>query len=236
MDTFVRVEIKGSVDKNLAEHATDKTISRMRKLTKQFDCYSGEIEPSPETQKVLEESERLKKLTKGAFDVEFKNDGKINLGGIAKGFIVDEGIAILKEEGIKEALINAGGDMYCMGEYKVGIRDPEDRRKIIAAFSVRDRGVATSGTYERGGHIIDPRTGKVVLKPGKSVTVIAETCMKADGLATALYVLKPREGLSIVENLDGTECFIIDETGAIYVSSGLKDSLDRKTGEAQDFR
>ncbi|MGB2705918.1 MAG: FAD:protein FMN transferase [Candidatus Omnitrophota bacterium] len=214
MDTFVRVEVRGGLNKKLAGEAIDNAISRMKKL-----AASPRTLPGPATQKVLKESEQLKKLTNGAFDVKFEGGGKINLGGIAKGFIVDEGIKVLKEHGVKRALINAGGDMYCMGEYKIGIRDPKDRRSVIATLSVCDKGIATSAAYERGTHIIDPRTGRPVEKKFKSVTVIAETCMRADGLATALYVLEPREGLSVIEGIDDTECFIIDETGATYVSS-----------------
>jgi len=216
MDTFVRVEVRGGVNKEQAVEAIDKAIGRMKKLAALPRTLS-----SPEMQKVLKESEWLRKLTKGAFDVKFEGSGEINLGGIAKGFIVDEGVVVLKKEGIKAALINAGGDMYCMGRYRIGIRDPRDQRKVMAVLLVRDKGVATSGIYERGPHIVDPRTGIPVMKPGKSATVVAESCMRADGLATALYVFEPQEGLSIIEGIAGAECFIIDETGATYISNGF---------------
>jgi len=236
MDTVVHFKVKGALSEGLKARAVNNAAARMKELAKRFDYYSGESElaklnnqksaenspSSPEMQQVLVEAERLRKLTKGAFDVKFDRGGKIDLGGIAKGFIVDEGIRILKKQGIKEAIINAGGDMYCMGKYKIGIRDPKDRQRVITVLLVRDKGVATSAAYERGAHITDPRKGEAVIKPGKSVTVAAESCMRADALATALYVMEPREGLSIIEGIDGAECFIIDETGETHASSGLR--------------
>jgi len=224
MDTFVRVEVRDASNRKTAVEALDEAIGRMKKLAAGLDRKSGEYRETADTRKILDEAARLKKLTGGAFDIKFDGADKIDLGGIAKGFIVDEGIRVLKKHGIKEAIINAGGDMYCMGEYKIGIRDPRDRREVVTMFSARDRGVATSAVYERGAHIIDPRAGKPVIKPGKSVTVVAETCMRSDALATALYVLEAREGLLIIEGTDGAECFIIDETGQTHVSSGFPES------------
>jgi len=228
MDTFVRIEVRRIYDEKSAGEAMDNAVVRMKNLASELDCKSGECVKNANTEKVLEEAARVKGLTEGVFDIGFKNNGKIDLGGIAKGFIVDEGIRVLKRYGIEEAIIDAGGDMYCMGKYKIGIRDPRSRREIMGVFSVCDRAVATSAAYERGAHIIDPRKGHAVVEPGKSVTVTAENCMRADALATALYVLEPQKGLSIIEELDDTECLIIDETGKIYVSDGLKDSFDKR--------
>ncbi len=237
MDTFVHIEVNDALDGDLKARAIDKAVLRMKGLEKRFDYFSedselsklnsGErISLSPEMRKVLKKAENLRKMTGGAFDIRFGSDKKINLGGIAKGFIVDEGIKVLKESGVKNALINAGGDMYCMGEgtgkcgWKIGIRSPEDSRKIIARVMVRDKGVATSGGYERPLHIIDPRTGQPVEKKSPRVTVGANDCMTADGLATALYVLGPQEGLSLIEGIDNAECFIVDD-GDMRISEGF---------------
>ncbi len=222
MDTFVRVELRDAGNRKLAVGAIDEAINRMRKLAAQLDYKSGKCQETADTRKVLNEAARLKEMTEGAFDVNFEGGSEIDLGGIAKGFIVDEGILVLKKHGIREAIINAGGDMYCMGKYRIGVRDPGRRRKIIAVLLARDKGIATSADYERGAHIIDPRKGQAVIKPGKSVTVTAETCMRADALATALYVMEPREGLSLIETITGAECFIVDENGKTYVSGGLR--------------
>lgn len=218
--------------------ADNSELTRINRLKE-----GEELLVSPEMFKVLRTSKILNRETLGAFDVTMglnnwildeknkkirfkKDDVKINLGGIAKGFIVDEGIKVLKEEGVKNALINAGGDMYCMGEgsgggWKIGIRNPKNPSKVITALRVKDKGVATSGGYERPSHIIDPRTRRPVKPITKSVTLVAGDCMTSDGLATALYVLGPQEGLSLINGIDGVECVIVDEKGDFYTSAGL---------------
>jgi len=236
MDTFVRVEIKGDFNKEFKNRVANKAIARMKELGKRFNYFSGDSELaklnsqkngekiplSPGMRKVLKASREFCELTQGAFDVRLGAGGKIDLGGIAKGFIVDEGIECLKESGVKIAIINAGGDMYCMGEnFKVGIKDPKDPRKIIATFAVKNKGVATSGGYERPGHIKNPRTGKPVRNTFRSVTVIANDCMTADALATALYVLSLSDALRLIEEIDGAECVIVDKNGKLFVSRGL---------------
>jgi len=172
--------------------------------------------------------------------ITINRDGvKINLGGIAKGFIVDRGAEVLKEAGITNALINAGGDIYCIGSgesdgWIIGIRDPVRNKNIIATFKASNKAIATSGGYERYtkiqnqtfSHIIDPRTGYPVDKMSKSVTVVAKDCMLADALATALYILDKDEGASLVESLSDTECVIIDESGKFYISTGLRNKVE----------
>lgn len=154
-----------------------------------------------------------------------KDSVKLDLGGIAKGYIVDEGIRVLRDLGVNNAIINAGGDLYCMGGgpygygWKIGVKDPVNQHNIIASFIVRNKGVATSGNYERPNHIIDPRKKIPVSVSGRSVTVIADDCMTADGLATALYVMGPEDGISFIEGIDGVECLIVED-GKCNTSSG----------------
>jgi len=209
---------------------------------------------SPEMFAVLERAREVQGMTRGYFDitmgknnwtldkikktVSFNKQGiNLDLGGIAKGFIVDEGIAILKKLGVKRALINAGGDMYCLGNgprgdgWKVGVRDPEDPKEVIEVLRVFDKGVATSGGYERFeredgrivSHIVNPKTKKPVHDIFKSVTVLANDCMTADALATALYAMDPREAVLQAEQIDEVDCIIIDRKGLIFFSSGIPD-------------
>jgi len=226
MDTFVRIELKGAMSVALKKKAADKAASQMQELARRFDYFREDSElskgvSSPEMRKILKRAEEIRKLTKGAFDIRIGPGGKINLGGIAKGFIVDEGISVLREEGAQDALINAGGDMYCMGTYKIGIRAPRDPREIMATLNVTNKGLATSGGYERGAHIIDPRTGEATPETRRSVTVIADDCMTADALATALYVLGTEEGLSIIENLPEADCVIVEDDGEVCASDQM---------------
>lgn len=166
--------------------------------------------------------------------VFFEKKGmRIDLGGIAKGYAVDRAIEALKKEGVKNALVNAGGDMYCLGEgphgkWKVGIQHPRKDREVVGVIEVSNRGVATSGDYrryyiikgKRFGHIINPFTGWTVQNNPMSVTIISSDCTSADALATGVFVLGPVEGLNLIENLSGVEGMIISEGMRIKKSSG----------------
>jgi len=157
---------------------------------------------------------------------------EIDLGGIAKGYIVDKVFQYLKSNGIKNGIINGGGDIYCWGlnengkNWKIGIENPFEENKIIGIFGIKDKGIATSGNYKRYidiknkkiGHIINPKTGLPAGKDIVSVTVIAPNCTIADGFATGIFVLGIEKGLEIVNKLQNVECLIIDKNGKIYTS------------------
>ncbi len=152
---------------------------------------------------------------------------KIDLSGIAKGYAVDKAIEALREEGIENAIVDAGGDLYCLGTgfdqtpWVIGVKNPRRPGKVIARFKLRDRACATSGDYEnffiidgeRFSHLIDSRTGRPVQNGLVSATVLAPTCLEADGLATAIFVLGKKEGLELINNLDKTEAIIVSQQG-----------------------
>jgi len=158
---------------------------------------------------------------------------KIDLSSIAKGYAVDRAIEVLREEGIENAIVEAGGDLYCMGKglrgapWVIGIKDPRRPGQVIASFKLTDRACATSGDYEnffitqgrRFSHLIDPRTGRPVQNGLLSVTVLAPTCLEADGLATAIFILGKKEGLELINNLDKTEAIIISQQGSEVLTS-----------------
>jgi thiamine biosynthesis lipoprotein len=170
--------------------------------------------------------------------IEFKVDGMaITLGGIAKGYAVDEAIEVIKGFGIRGALVNAGGDMYALGKksdgtsWTVGLDNPDKSGNTdiepLPTFGFENEAVATSGNYYRYydpegevGHIMDPRTGYSATSC-ISVTIIAGTTIEADALATSVFVLGPDDGMELVESLDGVEALIIDSQGNIFKSSGL---------------
>ena len=171
--------------------------------------------------------------------IEFGVKGMvITLGGIAKGYGVDEALKVIKDMGIEYALINAGGDVGTIGskpggeKWSVELKNPdENSQEKLPSFSFLNKAVATSGNYERYfdpdkevHHIIDPRTGQSANKC-ISVTIIAETCIEADALATSVFVMGPEDGLNLVESLDKVEALIIDSERNIYKSSGLSGYL-----------
>ncbi|MFC1907843.1 FAD:protein FMN transferase [Chloroflexota bacterium] len=162
---------------------------------------------------------------------------RITLGGIAKGYAVDEALEVVRGMGVKYALVNAGGDIGTIGSkpeeepWDIALVNPDDTNQCLATFSFSDKSVATSGNYERyfdpekeAHHIINPKTGRSATDC-ISVTIIAENCTQADTLATAVFVMGPDGGMKLVESLDDVECFIIDADRIIYRSSGLSNYL-----------
>ena len=149
--------------------------------------------------------------------VEFSSPGlKVDLGGVAKGYALDRAIEKIKQAGINSCLINAGGQVYCLGDnrgrpWKVAIKDPRGRG-VIGLLELKDRAVATSGDYEqffmaqnqRYAHILDPRTGYPAQKAVEAVTISADSGLTADVLATAVCVLGEEKANELVKKYPGT--------------------------------
>lgn len=139
----------------------------------------------------------------GAAIVRRHPDVAVDLGGIAKGHAVDRAVRALREHGIRDAMVSAGGDLYAMGRspegdpWRVGIRSPDDPTRLADEIEVEDRAVATSGDYEsffeHGGrryhHLLDPSTGAPRVTSARSLTVTADRCLDADAAATACFGL-----------------------------------------------
>jgi len=163
----------------------------------------------------------------------------LELGGIAKGFIVDQAMGVLKKADVEHAFINAGGDIGLIGSnpdgepWRIGITNPRKTDQIIAVLSIIDCSVVTSGDYERSfeeegekyHHILDPETGMPADELA-SVTIVADTTLIADVLSTAVFVLGPQQGLQLIEDLDEAEGVLITPDLEVLVSSGLKDKVE----------
>lgn len=158
---------------------------------------------------------------------------RLGLGGIAKGYGVDRAMRVLLDAGVQHGVVNAGGDMKVLGTkfgtpWRIAIKHPRKRDEVIAMVPLSNTCMVTSGDYERFfeyegeryHHILDPRTGSPATG-AMSVTVIAPDAAFADALATALAVLGPEKGLSIVEGQDRVECLIVGMDGKITRSTGL---------------
>jgi len=168
---------------------------------------------------------------------------RLDLGGIAKGFIAAEAARIMKKRGITRGIVDAGGDVVVFSgkgdkPFRVGIKHPMDPEQVFAVLSVANGAVVTSGCYERfvevGGkrvcHIIDPRTGKPAAGL-LSVTVLARDASAADAYATALFVLGPEDGFSLAKSLPEIEAvFLIEADGGdkvrIKATPGLTGKLE----------
>ncbi len=157
----------------------------------------------------------------------------LDFSAIAKGYMVDKAAMRLKEEGVESAVINAGGDIYCLGKdrdkaWKVGIRGPL-KKGIIDTIPLFNEAVATSGDYEqffdyrgrRYSHIINPKTGYPSNNGIMSVTVVTKNCTTADGLATAFFAMGLDNIKSFLrKNINTMKVFVITKTNKgekIYV-------------------
>lgn len=166
--------------------------------------------------------------------IKFSRPGvRIDLGGIAKGHAVDRCIALLQARGIKQAIVSAGGDSRIIGDHHgrpwiVGIRDPHQKGRVVAALPLSDVAVSTSGDYERyfevNGvryhHIINPANGRPV-NGVRSATVVGNDSTTTDALSTSVFVMGVEKGMALVERLPDVEAVIVDANGKMYYSTGL---------------
>lgn len=173
-------------------------------------------------------------LDAGTRGIRFGRAGmRINLGGIAKGYAVEQGAKILRAAGIEHALLNAGGDTRVIGDRRgqpwiVGIRHPRLDDAIATRLPIVDEAISTSGDYERffeeNGrryhHIINPSTGEPT-DTLLSATVIGPDATLTDALATTIFVLGADDGLALIETYSGYEAIVIAPDGALSYSSGL---------------
>lgn len=163
----------------------------------------------------------------------------IDLGGVAKGYATDKAVAALKEMGIKDALINAGGNVYAMGSkadeqpWRVGIQDPRDPKGIVKVLKVSDRAVISSGDYQRYfevdgiryHHILDPATG-YPSRACAGTTVIMESATIADILSTVLFIQGPVKGIELAESLTEVDALmIVTAEGKTIGTSAMQDYI-----------
>jgi thiamine biosynthesis lipoprotein len=157
----------------------------------------------------------------------------LTLDGIAKGAVIDAGVAVLKAHGFSSVIVEAGGDLLAAGAHaaqpwKIGLRSPRANAALtLPTLAVRDRAVATSGDYLQpfsadfsANHILDPRQG--LSSPElASATILAPSAVLADSLATAVMVLGVREGLELLKQFPGCEAYLIQKDLHTTASSGL---------------
>jgi thiamine biosynthesis lipoprotein len=167
----------------------------------------------------------------------------LDLGAIAKGYAIDLAAGRLRRMGIKNAMINAGGNVYAIGDkdgagWNIGIRHPQ-KENIFATLHIKDIAVATSGCYERffdlAGkrfcHIIDAHTGLPIDNGILSVTIIAKSATDADAMSTSVMLLGPDEGFRLLEKSAGIEGLILFRDPAS--SSGI--SMKKTKGFTGQF-
>ena len=163
---------------------------------------------------------------------------RIHLGGIGKGYAVDRAVTLLERRGLRDFMVQAGGDMYVAGRrgdrpWRLGIQDPRGPAdSIFASLELTDATLSTSGDYERFfikdgrrfHHIIDPDRGEPA-SLCRSVTIVSDRAVVADGLSTGVFALGPEKGMALIERLPQVEAVIVTADNQVLVSSGLRDRL-----------
>jgi thiamine biosynthesis lipoprotein len=159
---------------------------------------------------------------------------QIDLGGIAKGYAVDNCVQSLQSRGVRAAMVSAGGDSRVFGlrdgrPWIIGIRDPRRPDGMIARLPLTDVAISTSGDYERyfdedgvrHHHILDPATGK---SPAgvRAATIIGPDAVTTEGLSKSVFIKGVHEGLTWVNAMSGVDAVVVDANGRMFYSDGLQ--------------
>ncbi|MFA5039329.1 MAG: FAD:protein FMN transferase [Candidatus Omnitrophota bacterium] len=158
-----------------------------------------------------------------------KSGASVDLGGIVKGFALDRAVEKLKESRIDSVLVNAGGNVFCLGAngsrpWRAGIQDPFGGKKVLRSLVLEDQAASTSGDYQqyfeldgkRFSHIIDPRTGYPADSGVVSATLVSADASTGDALSTACVVLGVEKSREMLAAFPGVKAFLITSDGVIH--------------------
>jgi len=218
------------------DDACDAVFTAFREVDARFSPYKpesetcridrGELQPgdaSPDMQEVLRLSEETKQMTDGYFDVWFQ--GRFDPSGLVKGWAIARAARLLDGFGFVSFCIEAVGDIEIRGAndegipWEIGLRSPFEPRKLIRKLSLTNRGIATSGTYIRGEHIYNPRTGARANEIS-SLTVVATDVYEADRLATAAFAMG-REGITFLASLPDVDGYMVEPSRTATFTPGF---------------
>jgi thiamine biosynthesis lipoprotein len=211
-------------------HRVDGVFSTYREHSEISRIRRGELtiaDADPLVQEVLFWCDVLRAETNGYFTADLP--GGLDPTGLVKGWAIERASDLLRERGSRNHAVNGGGDMQIAGEaspgrpWRVGVSDPRDSSQILTVVTGHDFAVATSGTAERGEHIIDPTT-QTPTRALASVTVVGSSLTRVDAYATAAFAMG-QAGLDWIESRPGYEAMVVTTDGDVLTSSGF--ALDR---------
>ena len=208
----------------------DITIGRLSSLW-DFSKNEGEVPAKDEIEKALKTVNYKKVKIEGDRVVLEDPNAQLDLGGIAKGYIADQMKAYLVKNGVKQGIINLGGNVLTIGEkknkagYHIGIRKPFDETgATIAEVEVKDQTVVSSGVYERffykGNklyhHLLDTKTGYPIENDLLGVTIICNRSVDGDALSTTAFALGLEDGMHYIESLDGVRAAFVTKDDQVH--------------------
>jgi thiamine biosynthesis lipoprotein len=207
------------VDAVFSTYRADSDLSRLTR---------GEVrlaDTHPDVAVVLDLCAEMQQRTGGAFTA--LAGGRLDPTGLVKGWAIERASEMLRAHGSANHAVNGGGDMQLAGfaaperPWSVGIVDPSDRARILTVVRGHDLAVATSGTAERGLHVVDPFTG-VPVADVASATVAGPSLTYADCFATAAMVLG-RAAPRWIDRVDGYEALVVRADGQQLISNGWRE-------------
>ncbi|MEU6081596.1 FAD:protein FMN transferase [Streptomyces sp. NPDC047108] len=213
------------VDALFSTYRADSEISRLDR---------GEVtvaECDPDVATVLELCRCAGRLSDGWFDA--RAGGRLDPSAMVKGWAIERASQMLYDAGARDHTVNGGGDVQCRGEaapgspWRIGVADPLRPGELATVVSGGDMAVATSGTAERGHHILDPRTGRPSAGLA-SVTLVGRHLTEVDALATAVFAMG-EEARTGVERMTGVEAFAVTTAGEAWWTPGFPDRVPALT-------
>ena len=164
---------------------------------------------------------------------------KLDLGGIAKGYIADKIAQSLRENGVESAVIDLGGNIYALGRkngkpFSIAVQSPYAQSEYIAVLKLNDKSVVTAGKYERCfeldgksyHHILDLKTGMPAENDVSAVTILSDSSAQGDALSTTCLLLGKEKAVELIENTDGAEAIIAMTNGDVVYTSGASQWLN----------
>lgn len=241
MGTVFSFDVRGG-DPEVVTAALEEAVAGLHRVNEVFSTYRddsqvsrlarGELtvtECDPEVAEVLELGAEAERASEGWFSTSY--EGNLDPTGIVKGWAAERAARrIAAVPGVSGVSVNGGGDIQLLGvpgparPWRVGVSDPlrpGGLAAVISAAGVDELSVATSGTAERGAHIVDPRTGRSAVTDLVAVTVVAPRLTWADCWATAAFAMGSREGLAWLESLPDVEALLITAGDAVRCTGGL---------------
>lgn len=233
MGTTVTIDVR---DAEIPLAVLDAAVERLRALEARFTTYRDDSEikriergalevahAHPDVREVLDACSVLRVESHGAFDAW--REGRLDPSGYVKGWAAERAADVLRAAGAKRFALNLGGDVVLAGmptapAWRVGVRLPTDPRQMALVLGVRDGAVATSGSYERGQHVVDARTGRSATS-WRSITILAPDLATADAVATAALAMGA-EGPAWAARRPGCEVAAIGDDNRLWTTPGLE--------------
>ena len=214
----VRLAVAGlhDVDARFSPYRPDSEVSRIESGSLSVEDASGDLK------EVLRLGQDVAAMSDGYFTTS--PWGHFDPSGIVKGWAVERAAQVLLDHGFDDHCVAAGGDVQVHGvradgsPWVVGIADPHCPQEVLATLPMRDGAVATSGTAERGAHVVDPHTGRAATALA-SVTLVGRHLTRVDACATAALAMGSAS-LRWVSRQDGLEALVVHDQGTVSWTAG----------------